>query len=68
MREVTEYEKEAMRELCTDHQIIDMYCDDPQCEEGCVGCQRRWLRLMGWKEEELPTEHIDIFGSKKKVN
>ena len=58
-RQVTQQEKELMRELCTEHQAYDQYCDD--CPGGCISCQRKWLRDLGWKEEELPTEYVSLF-------
>lgn len=39
--------------------ISYQHCDE--CPEGCIGCERKWLRDLGWKEEELPTQSLSLF-------
>lgn len=62
-RKLSEDEKKILQENCIDHQAVDQYCDE--CEEGCIGCQKKWLRKLGWKEEELPNKIFPLFGFKE---
>lgn len=66
MREITEKEKEVMKNLCVETQAFDEFCEGLShrfegCENICFECQKEWLRSMGWKKSELPTQFKSLF-------
>lgn len=66
MREITEKEKEIMKNLCIETQAFDEFCEEPSkrfkgCENICFECQKNWLLSMGWEKGELPTQFKSIF-------
>lgn len=61
-RILSEAEKTIMKEKCINHQAVDQYCEE--CEEGCIGCQKRWLRQLGWEERDLPEKPFPLLGDR----
>ncbi len=62
-RTLSEAEKTIMQGTCIDSQAEDQYCET--CPWGCIECQRRWLRQLGWKERDLPEKPFPLFGRKE---
>lgn len=58
-RTLSKEEKTILQGTCIDSQAIDQYCEE--CEEGCIECQKRWLRQLGWEERELPEKPFLLF-------
>lgn len=64
-RVLSEAEKIIMKGTCVDSQAEDQYCES--CQEGCIGCQKKWLRQLGWEERDLPEKPFPLFGFKEEV-
>lgn len=58
-RTLSEAEKTIMKGTCIDSQAEDQYCET--CPGGCIECQKRWLRQLGWEERDLPEKPFSLF-------
>lgn len=62
-RILSEAEKIIMKGTCIDSQAEDQYCE--KCPGGCIECQKRWLRQLGWEERELPKKPFSLSEGKE---
>lgn len=62
-RILSEEEKTIIKGTCIDSQAEDQYCE--KCPGGCIECQKRWLRQLGWEERDLPEKPFPLFGFKE---
>ena len=58
-RILSEEEKTILQGTCIDSQAEDQYCE--KCPGGCIECQKRWLRQLGWEESDLPEKPFPLF-------
>ena len=58
-RILSEDEKLMMSGACVNSQAVDQYYEG--CR-GCIECQRKWLKQLGWEEKDIPDKPFSLLG------